>query len=87
MNLQLLNAVLQLDIGEGRVLREAHLFPMTVHRYRDGWTFFLDESGALLMDSRVILGWFFNHPEDVADFLIGELGHRLFYFAIVGDRQ
>lgn len=85
--IELLNSVLGLSIGQVRVLRESHLFPMTAHRYRDGWTFFLDhvpdEAGGF---RRPVLGWFFAHPEDVADFLIGDLGPRLSHFAILGDR-
>jgi hypothetical protein len=82
-----LNSVLQLQIGEGRVIREPHLHPCTVHRYRDGWSILLDHAGDRhCLDSRAFLGWHFNHVEDLVDFLTGEMDAAIsLNFALEGE--
>ncbi len=85
--LALLNSVLGMAEGDSRILRERHIGPCTVHRYRDGWYVFADQASDRNASSQAILGWFFNHVEDLADFLIGALHDRHQNFYLMGERQ
>ena len=85
--LELLNGVLQLGIGEIRVVRERHLTPCTVHRYRDGWCVLLDHASDREARACAVLGWFFHHLEDLGYFLTGALADRHQNFFLRGERQ
>lgn len=69
----LLNAVLQLKVGDSRVIREPHLLPCTAHRYRDGWTIFHDGAGDKHVFPRAGLGWHFQHLDDITAWLAGTM--------------
>jgi hypothetical protein len=69
--LEAIACVLALKIGEGRVLREEHLCPCTVHRYREGWTILRDNALNRTVIDEACLGWFFEDPQSVTDFLSG----------------
>lgn len=84
---ELLNAVLGLKDGEIYVLREQHIPPSTVHRYRDGWHVLIDfETDNFPCHDRVI-GWHFKHHEDICEFLLCEMGKRVLDFAKRGQGQ
>jgi hypothetical protein len=83
--LALLCFVLGLAAGESWVLREQHLVRSTVHRYRDGWYVLIDQAPDRQPCPRALIGWVFRKEQDMADFLLGDLGPRHISFALIGE--
>lgn len=69
----LLRRVLTLADGDRVVLREPHLIPCTVHRYRDGWTVLADDVLDRLAVERSSIGWHFKFREDIVAYLVGTM--------------
>jgi len=85
--IELLNAVRGLKAGEVHALREPHIPPSTIHRYRDGWYVFKNfEADNEPCEGRVI-GWHFKHDEDITEFLLCAMGKRVLDFVIRGTGQ
>lgn len=84
-NISVIRCVCGMGNGETWIIREAHLPRGRFHRYRDGWHFFQEISDRAGI-ARALIGYSFTDPQDVADFLSGELGARINNFALVGER-
>lgn len=83
--LELVRAVLGLAVGEIHIVREPSIFSGTAVRYEDGWAYWLEVSDRNPI-ARALIGFMFHHPEDMADFLLGEMGARLCNLKLVGER-
>ena len=83
--LALLCFVLALSVGERWILREPHLAPCTVHRYRDGWYVLIDNAPDRQPCPKALIGWVFKNEQDIADFLLGDLGPRHVNFGLIGE--